>query len=87
MCVRIFCTSTSVGRYFSGPTANLVAETGGDNGQLSLLVETICRDFRRHDVEELKTLAEWHRQTGCQNNRKTFTPREVTAIGDWLGAP
>ena len=24
---------------------------------------------------------------GYQNNRKTFTPREVTAICEWLGAP
>ena len=28
-----------------GQMANLVADTGGNKGQLSLLVEAICRDF------------------------------------------
>ena len=32
-----------------GQMANLVAESGGNKGQLSLLVEAICRDFRQHD--------------------------------------
>ena len=45
-------------------------KVGGNKGQLSLLVEAICRDFRRHDVEEPQKPAEWHKQTGCQNNRK-----------------
>ena len=37
-----------------GMMANLVAETGGNKGQLSTLVEAICRDFRKHDKDELK---------------------------------
>jgi hypothetical protein len=45
-----------------GQMANLVADTGGNKGQLSLLVEAICRDFRAHDEEELKKLVEWQRQ-------------------------
>ncbi len=32
-----------------GQMANLVAESGGNKGQLSHLVEAICRDFRLHD--------------------------------------
>ena len=32
-----------------GMMANLVAESGGNKGQLSYLVEAICRDFRLHD--------------------------------------
>ena len=32
-----------------GMMANLVAESGGNKGQLSHLVEAICRDFRLHD--------------------------------------
>ena len=32
-----------------GMMANLVAESGGNKGQLSYLVEAICRDFRQHD--------------------------------------
>ena len=32
-----------------GQMANLVAESGGNKGQLSHLIEAICRDFRLHD--------------------------------------
>ena len=39
-----------------GQMANLVSDTGGNKGQLSLLVEAICRDFYAHDDEELKKL-------------------------------
>ena len=42
--------------------ANLVAESGGNKGQLSNLVEAVCRDFRKHDDEELQKLVEWQRQ-------------------------
>ena len=42
-----------------GQMANLVAESGGNKGQLSHLVEAICRDFRLHDETELKKLVEW----------------------------
>ena len=32
-----------------GMMANLVAESGGNKGQLSHLIEAICRDFRQHN--------------------------------------
>ena len=41
-----------------GMMANLVAESGGNKGQLSHLVEAICRDFRLHDEVELRKLVE-----------------------------
>ena len=44
-----------------GQMAHLVAESGGNKGQLSNLIEAICRDFRHHDEEELKKLVEWQR--------------------------
>ena len=48
-----------------GMMANLVAESGGNKGQLSNLVEAICRDFRQHDEAELRKLVEWQRQARC----------------------
>ena len=42
-----------------GMMANLVAESGGNKGQLSYLVEAICRDFRLHNEAELRKLVEW----------------------------
>ena len=39
-----------------GLMANIVADSGGNKGQLSPLVEAICRDFRQHDQAELKKL-------------------------------
>ena len=44
-----------------GMMANLVADSGGNKGQLSNLVESICRKFSKHDDEELQKLVEWQR--------------------------
>ena len=42
-----------------GMMANLVADSGGNKGQLSNVVEAICRDFRRHDDCEMQKLVDW----------------------------
>ena len=59
-----------------GQMANLVAESGGNKGQFSNLVEAICHDFRMHDVEELKKLVEWQKQikTKSANKEKPVRP-------------
>ena len=44
-----------------GMMANLVAESGGNKGQLTALVEAICKDFRGHDEGEIRKLVEWQR--------------------------
>jgi len=72
-----------------GMMANLVAESGGNKGQLSSLVEAICRDFRKHDEEELDKLVEWQKQikTKSANKEKParpevsfwFPPSDVTS--------
>ena len=72
-----------------GQMANLVADTGGNKGQLSLLVEAICRDFRAHDEEELKKLVEWQKQVKTKSANKEkparpdvafwFPPSDVTS--------
>ena len=71
-----------------GMMANLVAESGGNKGQLSLLVEAICRDFREHDEVELKKLVEWQKQVKTKGPNKEkpvrpdvafwFPPSDVT---------
>ena len=72
-----------------GMMANLVAETGGNKGQLSNLVEAICRDFRKHDEDELKKLVEWQKQVKTKGANKEkpvrpdvafwFPPSDVTS--------
>ena len=72
-----------------GMMANLVAETGGNKGQLSNLVEALCRDFRKHDEEELKKLVEWQKQVKTKSANKEkparpdvafwFPPSDVTS--------
>ena len=72
-----------------GMMANLVADSGGNKGQLSSLVEALCRDFRQHDEEELKKLVEWQKQmkTKSANKEKParpnvafwFPPADVTS--------
>ena len=63
-----------------GQMANLVAESGGNKGQLSLLVEAICRDFRAHDDEELKKLVEWQRQMKTKSANKEKPARPEVAF-------
>ena len=59
-----------------GPMANLVAESGGNKGQLSNIVEAICHDFRQHDEAELKKLVEWSKlsKTKASNKEKPARP-------------
>ena len=62
-----------------GMMANLVADSGCNKGQLSLLVEAICRDFRQHDEAELKKLVEWQKiiKSRGANKEKNVRPTVV----------
>ena len=59
-----------------GMLANLVADSGAGKGQLSSLVEAVCRDFRQHDGEELSKLVEWQKmmKTKGANKEKPARP-------------
>ncbi len=59
-----------------GMLANLVADSGAGKGQLSSLVEAVCRDFRQHDDEELSKLVEWQKmmKTKGANKEKPARP-------------
>ena len=71
-----------------GMMANLVADSGGNKGQLSNLVEAICRSFRAHDEEELQKLVWWQKQVKTKSANKEkparpdvaflFVPNDVT---------
>ena len=65
-----------------GQMANLVAESGGNKGQLSHLVEAICRNFRQHDDTELRKLVEWQKlvKTRGANKEKPLRPE----VGFWF---
>ncbi len=65
-----------------GQMANLVAESGGNKGQLSHLVEAICRNFRQHDDTELRKLVEWQKlvKTRSANKEKPLRPE----VGFWF---
>ena len=60
-----------------GQMAHLVAENGGNKGQLSSLVEPICRDFRQHDEEEFRPPSVL-RRTALQKARNTSRPTPET---------
>ena len=49
------------GQWFEvcGLQAALIADSAGNKGQLGLLVEAICRDFMKHNKEELAKLVDW----------------------------
>ena len=59
-----------------GMMGNLVADSGCNKGQLSNLVEAICRNLRQHDEGELEKLVEWQKQmkTKSANKEKPVRP-------------
>ena len=61
----------------TGMMANLVAKSGDNKGQLSLIVEAICRDFRQHDKAEEDKYREWQNlnKTEPNNKKKTAEPQ------------
>ena len=63
-----------------GMMANLVADSGCNKGQLSNLVEAICRDFRQHDDIEMKKLVEWSKQVKTKSANKEKPPRPEVSI-------
>ena len=64
----------------TGMMANLVGDSGCNKGQLSLLVEAICRDFRQHDDAELKKLVEWSKQVKSKASTKEKPVRPDVAF-------
>ena len=60
--------------------ANLVAESGGNKGQLSYLVEAICRSSRAHDEDELKKLVAWQKQVKSLGSNKEKPVRPEVAF-------
>ncbi len=89
VCVAEFQYPDHSWKELCGQMANLVAESGGNKGQLSHLVEAVCRDFRQHDEEELKKLVEWQKQVKTKSANKEkparpdvafwFPPSDVTS--------
>ena len=64
----------------TGMMANLVAKSGDNKGQLSCLVEAICRDFRLHDKAETDRLLEWSKQKQSRGNNKDKPDRPEEGI-------
>ena len=63
-----------------GMMAQLVGDSGCNKGQLSNLVEAICRDFRDHDDAELKKLVEWSKQVKSKASTKEKPVRPDVAF-------
>lgn len=63
-----------------GQMANLVAESGGNKGQLTHLTEAICRNFREHDEAEMKKLVEWQKQVKTKASTKEKPARPDVAF-------
>ena len=63
-----------------GMMANLVGDSGCNKGQLSNLVEAICRDFRVHDEAELKKLVEWQKQVKTKSANKEKPARPEVSV-------
>ncbi len=66
----------------SGMMANLVAESGAGKGQLSNVVDAICRNMRSHDETELQKLVEWQKQMKSKSANKEKPVRPD--VGFWF---
>ena len=64
----------------TGLMANLVAKSGDNKGQFSLLVEAINRDFRQHDKAEMDKLVEWQRIRHTKGDNKDKPDRPDVAF-------
>lgn len=60
--------------------ANLVVESGGNKGQLSYLVEAICRDFHEHDEAELRNATDKTAERSPLDNRRSAPPADRMAV-------
>ena len=78
-----------------GLMANIVADSGCNKGQLSPLVEAICRDFRNHDKAVTDQLVEWQRKSNANGGKDStarpnvalwFPPIDTTAAGFLLNS-
>ena len=68
----------------------------GNKGQLTALVEAICKDFRGHDEGEIRKLVEWqrvmktrgatHAAASCAWTAR-WAVRQTTLIVRYLGMP
>lgn len=63
-----------------GMMGNLVADSGAGKGQLSSLVEAICRDFRQHADMELQKLVEWQKMYKSKSANKEKPVRPEVAF-------
>ena len=71
-----------------GMMANLVGDSGCNKGQLSYLVEAICRDFRQHDKGVTDKLVEWQKVNKTEQNcKKKFYLSDLTPPVNSLAPP
>ena len=66
----------------TGMMANLVAHSGDNKGQLTPLVEAICRDFSQHDEVEDKKYQAWQKQKNTKGANKDKPEEPV--VGYWF---
>ena len=60
-----------------------MTESGENMGQLTALVEAICKDFRGHDKGEIRRLVEWQRVMRTRGATRATASRAWTAR--WAG--
>jgi hypothetical protein len=66
----------------TGMMANLVAHSGDNKGQLTPLVEAICRDFSLHDEAEDKKFQAWQKQKNTKGANKDKPEEPI--VGYWF---
>ena len=65
-----------------GIMANIVADSGDNKGQLTPLVEALCRDFRLHDKGVTDELEDWARQKNTSCHPVARTSASIISLSD-----
>ncbi len=63
-----------------GMMANLVADSGCNKGQLTQIVNAVCRKFVAHDETEIEKLAKWQKAAKSRGATQDRPPRPDVAL-------
>ena len=63
-----------------GMMANLVADSGCNKGQLTQIVNAVCRKFVAHDETEIEKLAKWQKSVKSRGATQDRPPRPDVAL-------
>ena len=79
-CHAAFVYPDNTSKEMCGMLANLVADSGCNKGQLTQIVNAVCRKFVAHDETEIEKLAKWQKAVKSRGATQDRPPRPDVAL-------